>query len=74
MVENFLESKKAILEGLIRRLINGENINDEKLLYMLNDNNINLLSMNNFTVAVAKQEEDTENTKKFINEVKKLLT
>lgn len=73
LVENFLESKKAILEGLIRRLINGENVNDEKLFHILKDNNINLLNIENFTVAVAKQEDDIENHEKFISEMNRLF-
>lgn len=74
LVEDFIESKKAMLEGLIRRLINGENVKNEKIFDMLNAHNINLLSVNDFTVAVAKQEDDTENYEKFISEVKKVFS
>lgn len=74
LVEDFIESQKAMLEGLVRKLINGENVSNEKLLHILNDNNINLLNINSFTVAVAKQEEDIENHEKFISEMNKLFT
>lgn len=60
LVETFIESQKAMLEGFIRRLINGENIKDEKLFDILISHNINLLSVNDFTVAIARQEDDVE--------------
>jgi len=73
LVEDFIESQKAMLEGVIRRVINGENVNDEKLLHILKDNNINLLNIDSFTVAVAKQEDDIENNEKFISEMNRLF-
>lgn len=72
--EDLIESQKAMLEGVIRRLINGENVSNEKLLHILKENNINLLNINSYTVAVAKQEEDIENHEKFISEMNKLFT
>lgn len=73
LVEDFIESQKSMLEGVIRRVINGENVNDEKLLHILKDNNINLLNIDSFTVAVAKQEDDIENNEKFISEMNRLF-
>jgi len=60
LVESFIESQKAMLEGFVRRIINGENIRDDKLFNILSTHNINLLSVNDFTVAIAKQEDEIE--------------
>lgn len=69
----FEDSKMTILEGLIRRVMNGENVNKEKMSYMLNSYNINLLNVNNITVAVSRLEDDTYNYEKFIDEIKNVF-
>lgn len=71
--ESFADVQKAILERLIHKIINEETVENEKLSEILHSHNIDLLSVTEFTVAIAKQEEDTVNVDECYNQIIKVF-
>lgn len=73
IVESFIEVQKDILERLISKIIKGETVENDQLLNILNSHNIDLLGINEFTVAIAKQDDSIKNIDEYYNGISKVF-